>query len=330
MFSSRSITPPTPGADQPIDERVGRVGDPGQPDDEHEPGPVLERRAGAHVRSGPRRRASVVSGRRLRPIGGVRAPRTPPTPASRPTASSGSGHRGRGRPRGAPARCFGTYARASPTAHKDDTRQGVVRDSSAASARRSTFCIGVSGMASTNADRLRAACTGPAGARGTCGAPRASGGRSSVDGDDDGDADLAHHVVGARDDDHVGDPRVVGEHRLHLRRVHVVATADEHLLEAAGQAQAAALVDEAEVAGAQPVAGERPGRWPRRRASSRSSRWGSGATPRRPRRRAAGRASSSQMPTSMPPRGRPTVKSASSSSASKAVPVPHPPLSVDE
>ena len=43
-----------------------------------------------------------------------------------------------------------------------------------------------------------------------------------------------------------------------------------------------------------------------------------------------GPASSSQMPTSMPPRGRPTVKKASSSSASNAVPVPQPPLSVDE
>ena len=72
-----------------------------------------------------------------------------PPPAT-PRARTGRGHRGRGGGAAAPARCFGTYARALPTTHQDGTRQGADRDSSAARARRSTFCMGVSGMASTN------------------------------------------------------------------------------------------------------------------------------------------------------------------------------------
>ena len=48
MFSSRSITPPTPAVDQLVDQRVGRLGDAGQADDEHEARAVFERGSGAH------------------------------------------------------------------------------------------------------------------------------------------------------------------------------------------------------------------------------------------------------------------------------------------
>ena len=72
------------------------------------------------------------------------------------------------------------------------------------------------------------------------------------------DADLAHHVVGAGHDRDRGDVGMRREHALDLDRVHVVAAAHVHLLAAADEAQPAAIVDPAEVAGAhEAVGGER-------------------------------------------------------------------------
>ena len=88
-------------------------------------------------------------------------------------------------------------------------------------------------------------------------------------GHDHGHADLAHHRVGPGDDRDRGDGGMLGEHRLDLHRVHVVAAADVHLLAPADEPQPALVVDPAEVARAHRAVGvERGARWRRGRASS--------------------------------------------------------------
>ncbi len=136
-------------ADQPVDERVVGVGDPGQPDHEHQAGPVLQRGPGAHVDRARRRAPSVVSVRRLGRGRRRSSTTTPPTPTSRPSGEQRDRPPGPGRPRGATGQVLRYVAPASPTAHEDDTRQAADRGTSAASARRSIFCIGVSGRPST-------------------------------------------------------------------------------------------------------------------------------------------------------------------------------------
>ena len=103
----------------------------------------------------------------------------------------------------------------------------------------------------------RAACTRRGAARGGRARRRGVGAwRRSVTRDDDGDADLAHHIVGPRDDHACGDVRVRGQLRLDLHRVHVVATADVHLLRPSREPEQPALVELPEVAGAEPAAVE--------------------------------------------------------------------------
>ena len=120
-------------------------------------------------------------------------------------------------------------------------------------------------------------------------------------------------------------PGCVGQHRLDLDRVDVVAAADVHLLAATDEAEPAVVVDPAEVAGAhEAVGGERGARSPRGRASSplmtagerRHTRPTSPAGDRR--RRSSSTASSTAAC------GRPTLTTASSSGSSNAVPSPMP------
>ncbi len=77
--------------------------------------------------------------------------------------------------------------------------------------------------------------------------------------DDDRDTDLAHHVVGPGHDRDRRDVGMGREHALDLDRVDVVAAAYVHLLAATDEAQAAAVVDPAEVAGADEAVGSERG-----------------------------------------------------------------------
>src|SRR5947209_14731369 len=80
-------------------------------------------------------------------------------------------------------------------------------------------------------------------------------------GDDESHADLAHAVVGDADDRRLLDVRMAQESVLDLGRVNVEAADDEHVLDATDDAEVAALVEHAEVAGARPaVVGQRVGR----------------------------------------------------------------------
>src|SRR4051794_30710897 len=66
---------------------------------------------------------------------------------------------------------------------------------------------------------------------------------------------LAPHRVGHPDDRDLGHPGVAEEHVLDLARVDVLAPADDHVLEPAGDPAVAALVHGRQVAGAQPPVG---------------------------------------------------------------------------
>ena len=68
-------------------------------------------------------------------------------------------------------------------------------------------------------------------------------------------ADLAHALVGHADDGDLRDRRVRQHDVLDLGRVAVEPAHDEHVLDAVGDAQVAALVHHADVAGVQPAVG---------------------------------------------------------------------------
>ena len=77
--------------------------------------------------------------------------------------------------------------------------------------------------------------------------------------DDDGVHPLAPLLVGHADHRGRGDGRVLGEHVLHLDRVHVLAAGDDHVLDPVGDVDEAVVVHVAAVAGVHPAAAQRLG-----------------------------------------------------------------------
>src|SRR6266508_6711058 len=73
-----------------------------------------------------------------------------------------------------------------------------------------------------------------------------------VGGDDEGGDDLAPLLGGDADHRDLGDARMLQQQLLHLAGVDVVAAGDDQLLAAAFDTQVAALIEAAEVAGAEP------------------------------------------------------------------------------
>ena len=76
--------------------------------------------------------------------------------------------------------------------------------------------------------------------------------------------------------DDLGDGRMVHQHVVHLERRDLFAAAVDDLLQPAGDAQIAVLVEHALVAGVEPAMGEGAWRWPRGSSRSRPSRSGRG------------------------------------------------------
>ena len=112
------------GGDEPVDERVGRLGDPGQADHQHEPGAVLERGPAAHRDRARRRppgwcRSAASRGRRT-----GRAPRSRRRRRAGPRRAAGSGHRGRG---GRGGRTGQVLRYVGPRRHPPPTRMAPVR-----------------------------------------------------------------------------------------------------------------------------------------------------------------------------------------------------------
>ena len=186
--------------------------------------PAARPLAGRGHRPGARRRPQ-----RPRPRRGALEPRPLPR---RPRGEGLPGH-----PTGRRARVL-----AAGLNPKDARSEGAFRFVTRREGWRSIFCIAVSGSsgsATTSSGSLCDASRPRANARRSASAGR----RRRVDGHDRGHPHLAHDRIGPGDHRDLRHPRVLAEDRLDLHRVHVVATADEHLAGAAGQHQAAAGVD---------------------------------------------------------------------------------------
>src|SRR5580693_8244500 len=78
--------------------------------------------------------------------------------------------------------------------------------------------------------------------------------------DDHGVHGLAPHRIGPPDDSDLGHGRVIGEHGLHLRRVDVLAAADDHVLGAVHDVEVAVGGQPADVPGPVPAARRERGR----------------------------------------------------------------------